>query len=82
KQIQDEDILAIDKLPRKLVEKYGLEKVLTKKQFEKLKEISKKEGIHEFPIHTNLPRFGPYVLAGLLLVLWLGDFIFVVFSLN
>ncbi|NUN11551.1 prepilin peptidase [Candidatus Micrarchaeota archaeon] len=71
-QIEDEDIMAIDKLPSSLVKTYGLERVLTKNQVEKLKEIRRKEKRKTFPIHTNLPRFGPYLLAGLIAALVFG----------
>ncbi|MFH0922526.1 MAG: hypothetical protein V1811_00530, partial [Candidatus Micrarchaeota archaeon] len=40
-QIEDEDILAIDKMPLRLVRKYSLEKVLTKTEVEKLKKSRK-----------------------------------------
>jgi len=72
-QIEDEDILAVDKMPEKLVKKYGLQKVLTKSEVEKLKAIEKKEKMRLFPVCKVLPRFGPYVLAGLLLCLLVGD---------
>lgn len=64
-QIEDEDILAIEKMPAKIVEKYKLGKVLTKQEVEKLKKIEKTEKIHSFPIYKELPRMGPYALVGL-----------------
>lgn len=72
-EIEDEDILAIENLDEKLVTKYKLEKVLTKSQVEILREIEKKESMHEFPVFKHLPRFGPYILLALILVLILGS---------
>ena len=72
-KIEDEDILAIDKLDEKLVAKYKLDKVLTVSQVAILKEIEKKEKIHAFPVFKHLPRFGPYILAALILVLLFGN---------
>lgn len=72
-EIEDEDILAIENLDEKLVAKYKLEKVLTKSQVEILKEIEKKEAMREFPVFKHLPRFGPYILLALILVLILGS---------
>ncbi len=72
-KIEDEDILAIDKMPERLVKKYSLDKVLTKKQVAKLKIIEKNEKIRLFPVCKILPRFGPYTLIGLIAALLLGD---------
>ncbi|MFH0971659.1 MAG: prepilin peptidase [Candidatus Micrarchaeota archaeon] len=75
KQIEDEDILAIEKMPQELVRKYGLEKVLTQKQIKILKEIEKKEKMKLFPVNKILPRFGPYILLALILALLFGNII-------
>lgn len=78
-QIEDEDVLATEQMPAKILEKYGLGRVLTKKEVEKLKKIEKHEKIHLFPVYKNLPRFGPYILAALITCLILGDpFIYIV----
>ncbi|MFH1751107.1 MAG: hypothetical protein ABH863_05490, partial [Candidatus Micrarchaeota archaeon] len=74
-QIEDEDILAIEKIPREIVKKYGLEKVLTVSQVRNLKEVQKKEGMKLFPVNKILPRFGPYIFMALVLILLLGNVI-------
>ncbi len=66
-EIEDEDILALENLDKKLVEQYKLEKVLTKNQVEKLKVIQQKTGEKTFPVYKNLPRFVPYVLVSLVI---------------
>ncbi|MFA6048494.1 MAG: A24 family peptidase [Candidatus Micrarchaeia archaeon] len=73
KEIEDEDVLALDKMKPGLVKKYGLEKVLTKEQVQRLKKLQKELGIKKFPVFKLLPRFGPYVLWGLLACLAVGD---------
>jgi Flp pilus assembly protein protease CpaA len=79
-QIEDEDILAVDKMPEKLVKKYALEKVLTKSEVDKLRKIEKTGKMRAFPVCKVLPRFGPYVFFGLLLCLLVGDLIIALLS--
>jgi Flp pilus assembly protein protease CpaA len=80
-KIEDEDIMAIDEMNPKLVKKYNLHRVLTKKEVEKLKLVQKKEGIKTFPVCKELPRFGPYILLGLIASLLAGDlFAFILMS--
>jgi hypothetical protein len=73
--IEDEDILAIEKLPDRIVKKYHLEKVLTQKQVAILRKIQTIEKIKLFPVNKILPRFGPYILAALILGILLGNII-------
>jgi len=72
-QILDEDVLALEKLDGKDVEKFGLERVLTLAALKKLKRFMSARKRKTVPIYRQLPRFGPYLLAGLLLSLALGD---------
>ena len=66
-QIEDEDILALENMDKKLVKEYKLEKVLTKTEVQKLKTIQHKTGKKTFPVYKNLPRFIPYVLVSLVI---------------
>jgi len=75
-EVEDEDILALDKMDEKLVKKYGLERVLTKDQVARLKKIRKEKKIARFPVCKVLPRYGPYLFAALLLCLLVGDLLF------
>lgn len=79
KDFEDEDIISTEMLPQELVKKYGIERVLTEKQREVLEKVEAKEGIHKFPIQKDLPRFGPYILAGLLLSLVVPDLLALLF---
>ena len=72
-QIEDEDILAVEKMPSSMMKKYNLQRVLTKKEVEKLKLIEKKEKMHSFPVCKVLPRLAPYILFGLVVALIFGD---------
>lgn len=79
KDVEDEDILVLEKLDKKLVKEYGLEKVLTEGQVKLLKRIQKEKRINRFPVYKNLPRFGPYVLFGLIASLLFGDIFLALF---
>ncbi len=79
-EVEDEDILATEEMDKKIIEKYGVERVLTRENVEKLKKVQRETGMNLFPVYKNLPRFGPYVLAGLILNLLLLNFLaFVLF---
>jgi hypothetical protein len=73
KEIEDEDILAVEMMDKTIVSKYGLGRVLTKDAVKKLRAIEKNEGLKYFPVNKVLPRFGPYILIGLLAALFVGD---------
>ncbi len=81
-RIEDEDILSIEKMPSELVKKYKLQKVLTAAEVKKLKQIEKNEGLKLFPVNKILPRFGPYILAALIVGLLLGDITDIIFLLS
>lgn len=69
-EIDEEDILAVEKMDPKLVSKYKLDKLLTPKEIEKLKKIGKKK---KFPVYKEMPVFMPYVLIALAAALLFGD---------
>ncbi|MFH0817736.1 MAG: prepilin peptidase, partial [Candidatus Micrarchaeota archaeon] len=68
-KIDEEDVLAIEKMDQELVKKYGLKKVLTTKEFEKLKSVPLKV----FPIYKNMNSYMPHVLAAMLITVVTGD---------
>ncbi|MFH1470596.1 MAG: prepilin peptidase [Candidatus Micrarchaeota archaeon] len=68
-KIDEEDVLAIEKLDPELVKKHNLKKVLTLKELEKLKDLP----IKEFPIYKNMNCFMPHVLGALLISMVVGD---------
>ncbi len=79
KDFQDEDIISTELLPQKIVEKYKIERVLTTEQRKVLEKVEREEGIHKFPVQKDLPRFGPYVLAGLVVCLFVPDLLSLLF---
>ena len=79
KEFEDEDIISAELLPAKIVEKYKIERVLTTEQRKILEKVEREEGIHKFPVQKDLPRFGPYILAGLVLCLLVPDLLSLLF---
>jgi len=70
KEIDEEDILAVEKMDEKSVKKYGLDRLLVPEQIEKLKKMGKGK---KFPVYTDMPVFMPYVLIALVTALLFGD---------
>ncbi len=62
KEIIEEDILAIEEMDPKLVEKLGLERLLTKAQIGKIIHAKLKE----VPVYGKLPPYMPFLLIGVL----------------
>lgn len=72
-KMEDEDVIENTLLPQDVVEKYGIGRVLTTDQRKVLAEVERKEKIAKFPVQKDLPRFGPYILLGLLATLYFAD---------
>ena len=68
-RMQEEDVLAIEKMDKKIIEKYKLRKLLTLSEIARLKKLP----IKKFPVYTKMPMFLPYVLIGLAVSLIFGD---------
>ncbi len=73
-KIDEEDILAVDKIPEEKVKKYNLKKLLTENELKRLKR--EKVPIKKFPVYTGLPMLLPYLLVGLVFSIIFGDVIF------
>jgi Flp pilus assembly protein protease CpaA len=69
-EIDEEDILAVEKMDQKVVSKYKLDKLLTPSEIDKLRKMGKKK---KFPVYKEMPVFMPYVLIALLAALLFGD---------
>lgn len=67
-EIEEEDILAVERMDPALVRKHNLRKLLTKSEIEKLRKMRRK-----FPVYKEMPVFMPYVLITLLLSILFGD---------
>jgi len=70
REIDEEDILAVEKMDPKVVKRYGLDRLLTMEQIGKLRKMGKGK---KFPVYTNMPVFMPYVLISLVAALLFGD---------
>ncbi|MBI5036018.1 prepilin peptidase [Candidatus Micrarchaeota archaeon] len=81
KDIEDEDVLAMEQIAQSKVKRFSLEKVLTASALQKLKKYARSSRKTTVPIYKNLPRFGPYILAGLLACLAVGDVIWFLMGL-
>ena len=79
KEFEDEDIISTEMLPARIVEKYGIDRVLTESQRKILEKVEQQEGIHKFPVQKDLPRFGPYILVGLVVCLLVPDLLSLLF---
>ncbi|MFN3909875.1 MAG: hypothetical protein ACK4J0_01415, partial [Candidatus Anstonellaceae archaeon] len=77
KNIEPEDIIAIDKMDKELVKKYSLSRLVSKEQYERMKAIKGKK----IALFKHLPPFLPHVLIGLICSLFFGDLITLVVNL-
>ncbi|MDO8340299.1 MAG: hypothetical protein Q7T16_06610 [Candidatus Burarchaeum sp.] len=71
KEIDEEDVLAVEEMEPGIVAKYGLKRLLTRSEIARLAKIP----IKKFPVYKNMPAFLPYVLAALALSILFGDFL-------
>lgn len=68
-EIEEEDILAVEKMNPEFVRKHKLQKLLTPAEIEKLRKL----GRRKFPVYKEMPVFMPYVLLALLFSILFGD---------
>ncbi len=72
-QVEDEDVIAVERIPSSISSKHSIGRVATAGVMRKLKQLSQSGKMRRFPIYKNLIRFNPYVLLGLLACLYAGD---------
>ena len=75
-KIDEEDIIALEKLDPGLVARLSLGKVLTPSELGKLKKTKLKT----FPIFKGMPPFVPYITLGLAFLLLFGDLVLLLFA--
>ncbi|NYZ78194.1 prepilin peptidase [Candidatus Micrarchaeota archaeon] len=78
RDVEDEDVLYLEGLPQSLVKRFNIQRVLTRGEVKKLRFVEKKTGRRVWPVCKELPRFAPFLLLGLLFVLFFGDFLVIV----
>ncbi|MEM3362343.1 MAG: A24 family peptidase [Candidatus Anstonellaceae archaeon] len=69
KEVEPEDMIAIEKMDINIVKKFDLKKLVTKEQYEKMKSIRGKK----IALYKHLPPFVPHILIGLIFGLFFGD---------
>lgn len=68
-QIDEEDVVALERLDSALVSKFSLQRVATRPELAKLG----KTGLKKFPVLKGMPAFVPYILLAVILLLIFGD---------
>jgi Flp pilus assembly protein protease CpaA len=64
-KIIEEDILATDKMDKDFIEKNKIDRLLTKEEINKLREL----GVEEVPVYTGLPPYLPFVSIVTILII-------------
>ena len=70
-KLQEEDVLALEKMDGKLVSRLKLQPLITTQIIDALKKAKQKT----VPVYTNMPYFLPYLLFGLVFTILFGDLI-------
>ncbi len=70
KQVEEEDILAVDRMDPALVKKYAVGRLVDSALLSRLKSVHSK-----IPVYKKLPPFIPHLLVGLALSVLFGDVI-------
>lgn len=75
KDLDDDDVLAIELMSEETKEKLGLSsrKTFLNIELKSLKEKAREHGIETVPVSENLPKFVPYIFIALVINLLLGD---------
>ncbi|MCC7552110.1 hypothetical protein KO317_00400 [Candidatus Micrarchaeota archaeon] len=71
-KIENEDVIAIEYMNKKIVEKYNIPRVVSSSDLKRLKNAK----ISKYPVYTKLPMFVPFILIGLLFSLYFGSLLF------
>jgi hypothetical protein len=62
-QIEPEDVLALEVMNKDLIERYKLQRLVTKEELARIRKTK----IHDLWVYTKLPPFIPFILLGMLL---------------
>ncbi|MFH2105621.1 MAG: prepilin peptidase [Candidatus Micrarchaeota archaeon] len=71
KDVQEEEILALDLMDQKMVKKYNLQRLVTSNELNKMKKLK----IKSVFVYTKLPPFLPFMLLGLILSLLFAHYL-------
>ncbi|MFH1306636.1 MAG: hypothetical protein ABIH83_03200 [Candidatus Micrarchaeota archaeon] len=70
KEVEQEDILAIDKINKKLVKKYMLARLVDAPMLKRIKKMKEK-----IAVYKHLPPFIPHILIGLIVSILFGNIV-------
>ena len=75
KDLNDDDVLTLELMSASMKKKLGVgsRKTFLEMELKNLKKNARKHGVKEVLVSEYLPKFGPYILASLLLNLAVGD---------
>jgi len=80
-KIDEEDVIALELLKKGVKEKLKLwRKTLTLKEIKELKKMAKKHKIKSVIVCENLPKFIPYIFLSLMINLFYGDVLLLLFN--
>jgi hypothetical protein len=65
-QLEPEDVLALELMNKDMVKKYGLTRLVTEKEIERLKKLK----VQEVWVYTKLPPFIPFILIGMIFAMF------------
>jgi len=71
-KLQEEDVLALEKMDQRLVKRLALQPLLTPKAI----ALLRKSKLKRVPVYTKMPFFLPYLLFGLLFSVLFGDLLY------
>ncbi|MFA5105734.1 MAG: prepilin peptidase [Candidatus Micrarchaeia archaeon] len=70
-KLELEDVIAVEKMDQKAVQKYGIGRLIDSKNLIAIK----KAGLKAVPVYTGMPPFLPFMLLGLLIVILFNGYI-------
>ncbi|MCK4327169.1 MAG: prepilin peptidase [Candidatus Diapherotrites archaeon] len=75
KDLNDDDVIALELMSPSMKKKLGLgsRKTFLEMELKAIKKTARKHGIKQIIVQENLPKFGVFILASLLLNLMVGD---------
>ncbi|MBU0591104.1 hypothetical protein KKF81_03480 [Candidatus Micrarchaeota archaeon] len=70
-QLEPEDVLALEIMNKDMVERYKLQRLLTEKEIERIKETKLKD----VWVYTRLPPFLPFILVGMVMAILFAKYL-------
>lgn len=71
KDVDEEDVLAIELMESDFIKKYNLKRLITKSELERIKKLK----IRELLVYTKLPPFLPFLFIGFIIALFFSKYL-------